>query len=611
MFNINLFKNSSGKISRYNQRLDFLRKKGQYTESIEQAVSSAIKNIFQHRTRSFVIYGEPQSGKTEMMIALTARLLDEGFKIIIVLLNDNVQLLSQNLERFSRSDINPSPKNFNEVIDASIHISNNEWIIFCKKNSKDLQKLIAKFDGIDRKVIIDDEADYATPNSKINKGEKTRINELVESLLAESGIYIGVTATPARLDLNNTFENQNDKWIDFPPHPFYTGQNIFFPTEFNQIETPPYHLNLLPNEGDDPKYLREALFNFFVNVAFLNLSETTVENYCMLVHTSGKKADHTEDYKQVIKVFDVLKDPKNKYFESYVKKIWEISKDLYDGKENSITTYITENILKYRVVVMNSDSDKNIVDYNSATNPAALFTIAIGGNIVSRGVTFNNLLSMFFTRDVKHKIQQDTYVQRARMFGSRGAYISNFNLYIPEKLYLDWHRCFVFHKLALLSIKTGKGAPVWLEDNRVSAVAAPSIDKTTVSMESGEMGFAVFDYDEHSVKPLLDEKLSNFDKLIKLSKYIGDDALPLFLLNFIKSFLPYGNQSIALHGVRIATNEYSEALDRPRGVLGGDDFKKFPDAIHHILIYRNEAGKARLIYAYKGNIKTLKNRGKK
>ena len=154
MFNISNFKNTDGKTSRYKRRIDQLIEKEQYIDSIEKTVSSAVNNILEHRSRSFVIYGEPQSGKTEMMIALTARILDENFKIIIVLLNDAIQLLNQNLERFRRSDIDPSPKNFNEILDPSIHIGESEWIIFCKKNSKDLQKLIAKLHGHEEKIII-------------------------------------------------------------------------------------------------------------------------------------------------------------------------------------------------------------------------------------------------------------------------------------------------------------------------------------------------------------------------------------------------------------------------------------------------------------------------
>jgi hypothetical protein len=54
---------------------------------------------------------DPQSGKTEMMICLTAKLLDIGHKIVIHLLNDSVQLLGQNLGRFQRSGLAPAAKN--------------------------------------------------------------------------------------------------------------------------------------------------------------------------------------------------------------------------------------------------------------------------------------------------------------------------------------------------------------------------------------------------------------------------------------------------------------------------------------------------------------------
>jgi hypothetical protein len=64
----------------------------------------------------------------------------------------------------------------------------------------------------------------------------------------------------------------------------------------------------------------------------------------------------------------------------------------------------------------------------------------------------------------------DTYIQQARMFGSRKRHLAHFELTIPEQLYLDWHRCFVFHKLALEAIKTKKGSPVWLADQRIPAL---------------------------------------------------------------------------------------------------------------------------------------------
>ena len=62
-----------------------------------------------------------------------------------------------------------------------------------------------------KRVVIDDEADFATVDTNINKLNKdaTAINQGVGKLgnLDDDGVYIGVTATPGRLDLNNTFRN--------------------------------------------------------------------------------------------------------------------------------------------------------------------------------------------------------------------------------------------------------------------------------------------------------------------------------------------------------------------------------------------------------------------
>ena len=211
-FNLRKLKEETINDNRYKRRLAQLTTENKEVDRIKKVVESSIKNIASGKT-SFVIYGEPQSGKTEMMIALTARLLDEGLKIIVVLLNDSVQLLSQNLERFQRSGLSPAPKKFSEVLPKSVKIGDRQWVIFSKKNARDLEKLIDKLSPYNKKVVIDDEADYATPNSNINKQEQSKINKLTGRLIGDDGIYIGVTATPARLDLNKTHDNQNESWV--------------------------------------------------------------------------------------------------------------------------------------------------------------------------------------------------------------------------------------------------------------------------------------------------------------------------------------------------------------------------------------------------------------
>lgn len=589
----------------YQHQLERLRREKRQTTCIEQTVTSAAKNITSG-AKSFIIYGEPQSGKTEMMICLTAKLIDDGYDVIIHLLNDSVQLLQQNLDRFQRSGLAPAAKNFSDILDPAISLNAGQHVIFCKKNAQDLNKLINKTAHLGNKIVIDDEADFATPNALINKGDVTAINRLIGELRAQDGIYIGVTATPARLDLNNTFDNDSNQWVNFPPHSEYTGQDAFFP-----IDGPiNYSLIKLPDTDDSPKYLREALFRFMVRVAALNLKNHRDDNYSILIHTSGKKVDHRSDKKPVDDVFLALADVHSPKFESYAKALKKTALELYGPEHaDSILAYIIRNSSRASIIIMNSERDKN-VDFKSATSPAALFTIIIGGNIVSRGVTFDNLLSMFFTRDAKHKIQQDTYIQRARMFGSRKAHLPYFELTIPGTLYVDWHRCFVFHKLALEAIKANLGSPVWLADPRIAVAAASSIDKANVSFERGEMSYPAFDHDEKFFKELAVRNIEPLNKLHEINKRFDNKALPEYLLRYVTRTCTNGSTDIAIHDPASITG-YQDAdkknIYRKKGLFGESQRKKFPNAVHHFMVFHNDDGKARIIYKLVGDITFIKN----
>jgi hypothetical protein len=610
-FDINDFLTPQENTSRYERRLRALRDAGKYTKSIEDAVEGAVQSLGEKKSNAFVVYGEPQSGKTEMMIALTAKLLDDGYKMIVLLLNDSVQLLNQNLSRFRKSGLDPAPRSFSEILDPSVDVDDTECVVFCKKNGKDLQKLIDKISKIPNKVVIDDEADYATPNAKVNQGNRTKINELIDKLLKHDGIYIGVTATPARLDLNRTFENDQDSWVDFPIHPDYKGQDFFFPRRVQDLASLGYRLTLLPDTQDLRKHLREALFGYLLNVAYLNLKVNEKETcYSMLVHTSGAKVDHSDDYKQIVEVFAVLRRRTGKNFKLFVREMWDLAEKRFLGQGNALVSYVLEKISRHVVIVMNSDFDKQNQDYETATEPSTLFTVAIGGNIVSRGVTFNSLLSMFFTRDAKHKIQQDTYIQRARMFGVRDYDLRYFELSIPDQLYKDWHRCFVFHRLALDSIRRANGAPVWLGDSRINAVATSSVNRTRLDMNSGVMSFARFNKTD-SLDALVLQATPALPRLRALHTALGNAALPEFLVEFIEAFSPDGNDSVAIHpssSIMGFHDADKDDISRAKGLIGKTDREegKYPKAIHHIKVYFNDSGLARVFYRYEGKISFLK-----
>ena len=164
----------------YQSYLEMLINEGWETEPIEETVSAAIQKI-KNNIKSFVIYGEPQCVKTGMMIGLTSKLIDEGHEFIIILLNDSLKLLKQNLDRFVNSYIQPTAHEITEVYENGL-INNEKNIIFCKKNIRDLKKLI-ELTKDRKKIIIDDEADYASPNAKINKNQRTAINNAIRQTI--------------------------------------------------------------------------------------------------------------------------------------------------------------------------------------------------------------------------------------------------------------------------------------------------------------------------------------------------------------------------------------------------------------------------------------------
>jgi hypothetical protein len=94
-------------------------------------------------------------------------------------LNDSVDLLDQNLGRFQASGLSPAAKSFKDILDPSVSISAKKFVVFSKKNAKDLEKLYDKIGEVKNIVIVDDEADFASPNAKVNKNEQTKINELI------------------------------------------------------------------------------------------------------------------------------------------------------------------------------------------------------------------------------------------------------------------------------------------------------------------------------------------------------------------------------------------------------------------------------------------------
>jgi len=532
---------------RFEKRINYLKYEKQLeTTQIENGIKQ-VSDVLSSGGKSFVIYGEPQSGKTEMMIALTCKLLDDGYKTIFVVMNDNTELENQNFNRFRTApELNTSPLRDAQLQSMEVDDLKSDKIrvIFCRKNKNNLEKLIENCRYIKgERVLIDDEADYATPNAKINKDEITTINNLVGKLsdVESEGIYIGVTATPGRLDLNNTYLNNSKDWVFLESYPEYKGRAFFFPITADDISRSDYILTKLPDEGDQPALLRTAIYRFLIRVAILNLSKehNYGNNFSMLIHTAGQTNDHIEDEKSVNKVLrtfnieDGVDSNKKKAIESLHGEAEKILKDLdEDISAAEVVEFVLDNISHNEVLIINHKKDKqNVI---RSCDPESKFVFAIGGNIVSRGLTFNNLLSFFFSRNVKNKLQQNTYIQRARMFGNR-PYSKFFELMVPETLFQNWADTFAHHELSLEMARSGDY--IHFQGKKTSAGDSASIDKSNIMSANGERAAgAKFELTPQFIDLINEphEDIVSHLKEMKKQGHIPDSAIPDSIFGFIE-----------------------------------------------------------------------------
>jgi len=606
----------------YEDRIAYLRSTGRDTQIIETGIQDVVERL-DGGNKSFVIYGEPQSGKTEVMIALTCKLIDIGYQTIFILMNDNIDLEEQNFTRFHEcQEFSISPIKDTQLVELETrHLkAGRQRVIFCRKNSKNLQKLITATRHMEDCILLDDEADFATPDRNINKEleENSKINQCVGKLLhtnrEDSGVYIGVTATPGRLDLNNTFYNDWKNWVFLDPFEEYKGRRFFFPIADEDKSKSDYQLVKLPPTGDSPTFLNEAIMRFLIRVAYLNMLKPNERDktYSMLIHTAGEINDHIKDEATVNKLLFKLDSQDSEAAE----KLWErlyaqatkiIDFDKVQFAAMDLLKYIKRNLGRSDIVVINSKTDKTNVD--RALNPRALFTFAIGGNIVSRGLTFNNLLTFFFSRNVKGKMQQNTYIQRARMFGYR-PYSKHFELCVPADLFQTWASCFEQHEISLSLARAGDY--VHIHSSATAAADSTSIDKKHVINErTGERTAGdVFQYSDIIDQRLKDPKLDPLTIISQLQDdgLIPDSAFASPFMSYIKERSLPNHSDVVMVLIRSDRSvQYIESykdgdvgtlMRERKGTIQAITHKvsEYDKARHFICPIRNQRGQARFLY---------------
>jgi hypothetical protein len=400
-----------------------------------------------------LIYGLVQSGKTGVLTVTGAMGADEGYRALIILTSDNDPLYEQTLgrarEAFPGIDI-IGKKEFKDAESFLQRIKSGTCAIVTTKNSGLLKTLIENFrKGQVRgltSLIIDDEADQASLNTKARRADGTRsaINDRIAELRAffERNTYLQVTATPQALFLQTPGHDFRPKFtvLSHPGAEYVGGEDFFgdgstLVREFDLNDIAALAPGAQPNPTlEIPKSLLRALDTFMIGATFKRTREAD-ENCAFLCHVSTR----TDDHKHIV---DLLRKYKTDLAARVKAKDQAIigrlraayddlaatDQRLKESKFDDLVTAIGFFSPGITVKLVNGETDEDV----AVRSPYNLF---VGGNKLGRGVTIKNLLVSYYGRNPR-KPQADTVLQHARMYGYRRKDIGLLRLFLPSELHI-------------------------------------------------------------------------------------------------------------------------------------------------------------------------------
>jgi Z1 domain len=400
-----------------------------------------------------LVYGLVQSGKTGVLSVTGAMGADEGYRTLVILTSDSDPLYDQTLgrvrEAFPGIDIIGKTE-FKDAESFLQRIKGGTCAIVTTKNARLLKTLIDNFKkggvrGLSC-LIIDDEADQASPNTKasIDDGTRSAINDRISELRAffAKNTYLQVTATPQALFLQPTGHSFRPKFTVLShPGRDYVGGEDFFADQSKLVRE--FDLDditiLAPGSQpiprlDIPPSLLKALDTFIVGATFKRAKDAD-QNCAFLCHVSTRTSDHKH-------IVDLLRDYKTDLTRdlialkpSILKRLKAAYDDLsatHDGIKSTEFDDLIEGIKFFSpgiaIKLVNGETDEDV----DVKSPYNLF---VGGNKLGRGVTIKNLLVSYYGRNPRRP-QADTVLQHARMYGYRRKDIGLLRLFLPRQLHV-------------------------------------------------------------------------------------------------------------------------------------------------------------------------------
>lgn len=395
------------------------------TKTINDIVPQYISNFSYREHIVSLLMGNVQSGKTSHMFGLIAAAADEGFNIFVLLTTDNTLLQEQTFKR-ALADLDTfCVCGENDYIRFQANALRKPVLVVLKKNVHVLKQWKNNFSSTNfcagnPLFIVDDEADAASPNTKVNQKDVSAINKTLDAIkkTSTSSIYLQVTGTPQSLLLQTKIAGWKPAFIYyFEPGAGYLGGDFFFGDEKT-----PY---IIPTDNDEAKDLlsddefpenglKQALLMHLISSAHLFLCGAHVSNF--VVHPSVKVSEHQKFANKIGEYLNELNISIEE--DCTIETLQEVYNDLkvtkpdispFEDIYSYIKTTLEEGQIKVLVLNSKASYDDN-VRYETGIN------IVVGGNSLGRGITFPMLQTIYYCRVAKNP-QADTMWQHSRMFG--------------------------------------------------------------------------------------------------------------------------------------------------------------------------------------------------
>lgn len=445
-------------------------------EIIESEAISVLANCVSPkaspRQETGLVVGYVQSGKTLSFTTVAALARDNGYQMIIAIAGTSTNLRDQSTERLeddlnllTRSDRKWQHFKSHEFKEGDHYNIENvladwqdphvpEWerqtiLITVMKHHQHLKEVAEVLSDLDDltnvpTLIIDDEADQFSLNTKVQKGEKSTTYERVLGIrdYFPHHTFLQYTATPQAPLLINLIDvlSPNFGYV-LTPGTKYIGSNEFFKDESNKIYTIPdteIPTKDIPVDAP-PESLLEAMRIFFLGVAAAMIleGENLKDNRSMMVHPSRETLQHgryyfwveqTKNYWQEILDLDE-NDPD-------FQDLLEEFKFSYANLQTTVSNLPSFD--KFSSPLLRAIRRTQLHEVNATGGPTpsirwsnAYAHILVGGQAMDRGFTVEGLTVTYMPRGTGMG-NADTIQQRARFLGYKKEYFGYCRVFLEN-----------------------------------------------------------------------------------------------------------------------------------------------------------------------------------